>query len=220
MVFWAGIDDDYTLRYQQWHNCEHIPERVAIPGFRSGRRYRVLDGRSDFLMMYETDGPHVMVSDAYRAALDSPTAWTREALTHFRTPVRIVYSALAGTGEVGAAAAPYVTTFRFDLAGEVDSQAPSAMAAALGKLPTVRRARVFLSDAAGSQIVTSERAIYGGNTADQTHLALIEHDAPQAGTEPALLAALQAASKAGCTNVVQGSYWLEFSLADTKERQS
>lgn len=220
MAFWAEIDDDYTLSYQRWHNCEHIPERVAIPGFRSGRRYRALDGRPDFLMMYETDGAHVMVSDAYRAALDSPTAWTREALTHFRKPVRIVYSRLADTGEAGAAAAPYVTALRFNLAGDVDPARIATMAQALRALPSVRRARVFLSDAAGSQMVTSERAIYGGNAADQTHLALIEHDAPPAGAEQGILPAMQAAADARCGDEVQGSYWLEFSLTGKEAGKS
>jgi hypothetical protein len=26
MAFWSDIDAEYVLRYQQWHNCEHIPE--------------------------------------------------------------------------------------------------------------------------------------------------------------------------------------------------
>ncbi len=40
MGFWADIDEDYVLRFQEWHNYEHIPERVGIPGFNAGRRYR------------------------------------------------------------------------------------------------------------------------------------------------------------------------------------
>jgi hypothetical protein len=40
MVFWADIDADYLPRFQEWHNTEHIPERISIPGFNVGRRYR------------------------------------------------------------------------------------------------------------------------------------------------------------------------------------
>jgi hypothetical protein len=212
MAFWAEIDDDYLLRYQEWHNCEHIPERVAIPGFRAGRRYRALDGRPAFLMMYETDGAHVMVSDAYRAALDSPTEWTREALTHFRKPVRIVYSRVAEAGKVGAAAAPYTTTLRFSLANEVALARITEMAGALCAIPTVNRTRIFLSDTAGSRMATSERAIYGGNAADQTHLALVDHDRPPAEVKQKLLSALQTGTGARCDDAVLDSYWLEFSL--------
>ena len=33
MAFWADIEPTQLNRYQQWHNCEHIPERVSIPDF-------------------------------------------------------------------------------------------------------------------------------------------------------------------------------------------
>jgi hypothetical protein len=36
LAFWADIDSDYVLRFQQWHNCEHMPERLSIPGFLGG----------------------------------------------------------------------------------------------------------------------------------------------------------------------------------------
>ena len=33
MAFWAEIDESYVDRFRQWHNCEHMPERVSVPGF-------------------------------------------------------------------------------------------------------------------------------------------------------------------------------------------
>ena len=36
MAFWADIDRDYESRFLEWHNCEHMPERVSVPGFREG----------------------------------------------------------------------------------------------------------------------------------------------------------------------------------------
>ncbi len=38
MIIWADIDLNYVLRFQEWHNCEHVPERMSIPGFLRGRR--------------------------------------------------------------------------------------------------------------------------------------------------------------------------------------
>src|ERR1700709_1545586 len=115
MAFWADIDPDYVLRYQQWHNCEHMPERVAIPGFREGRRYRSMTSEPHFLMFYETDNTGVLASPAYMAALNAPTDWTREALPHFRKPVRSIYTHFATAGKAGQFTAPYMTTLRFDL---------------------------------------------------------------------------------------------------------
>ena len=63
MAFWSDIDPDYVLQYQQWHNCEHIPERVTSPGFRRGCRYRAMDNRPHFLMFYETDTPNALATE-------------------------------------------------------------------------------------------------------------------------------------------------------------
>jgi hypothetical protein len=35
LAIWAGLDADDVEAYRQWHNCEHMPERVTLPGFTS-----------------------------------------------------------------------------------------------------------------------------------------------------------------------------------------
>ena len=55
MAFRAETGPGYEARFLEWHNCEHMPERVSVPGFREGRRYRDLGGSPRFLMMYFTD---------------------------------------------------------------------------------------------------------------------------------------------------------------------
>jgi len=183
MAFWADIDPDYVLRYQQWHSCEHIPERVSIPGFLAGRRYRAMDDVPRFLMMYETEGPQVLTSAAYMAALNAPTDWTREALTHFRKPVRTVYSILAAEGGGAGITAPYVRTMRFDLSDASAEARLAAWTSAAAATAGVKQVRVWKSDAAGSNVATSERAIYGGGPGKQAFVALIEFSAPP-GADP------------------------------------
>jgi hypothetical protein len=92
------IDDDYQLRFLKWHNCEHIPERLSIPGFRAGRRYRSMDAASDFLILYDTLETDVLTSEPYLNRLNHPTSRTRDALKHFRNPIRTIYSLIAGIG--------------------------------------------------------------------------------------------------------------------------
>ena len=207
MAFWASIDADYTIRYQQWHNCEHVPERVSIPGFLQGRRYRSFSTSSTtstnndphFLMFYETESSSTLASDGYMAALNAPTPWTREALTHFSNPVRSIYSRIGvaeGQGNdqgsnLSAAdrrvrqksfTAPYLSTLRFDLPAE-DSAAAEAeyvekwLPAACGA-EDVKRARLYRVDAAVGNIATSERKIYSGGPGKQAYLLFIEHFAP------------------------------------------
>lgn len=207
MAFWSDIDDDYVLRYQEWHNCEHVPERVAIPGFLRGRRYRDGSGAAHFLMMYETAATSVLSSDAYLAALNAPTDWTREALTHFRNPVRNIYSLLAGAGAPGAFCAPWLTALRFNAP---DVEAAQGWVAAIASADGIDRAQLWAVDEAVSGIQTSERKIYGGGPGEQQYLLLIEATCPGATTETALQAADRATpGMTSRTDVIPGQYWLE-----------
>ncbi|MBI5128615.1 MAG: hypothetical protein HZA66_04190 [Rhodopseudomonas palustris] len=208
MAFWADIDPDYVLRYQQWHNCEHIPERVSIPGFREGRRYRTISDAPHFLMFYETDATSVLASAAYMAALNTPTDWTREALTHFRNPVRSIYTRLAAAGQAGPFTSPYVVSLRFDLPEGGEDDYAGAWIAAVGQSHGVSRARLWRADAAVSNIATSERKIYGGGPGKQAYLALIELELPP-DQLPDPVAAGDAACAVRRADEERGSYWLE-----------
>lgn len=208
MAFWSDIDDDYVLRFQQWHNCEHVPERVAIPGFLRGRRYRHEDGRAHFLMMYETLSTGVLSSDAYLAALNAPTDWTREALTHFRNPVRNIYQLVAARGAPGPFCAPWLTALRFNLGAGMDAAADwlTAIAGADG----VDRAQLWAVDEEVSGIQTSERKIYGGGPGEQQYLLLIESALPHPAAAEALSQADRATpAMAQRQDAIPGQYWLE-----------
>ena len=115
MAFWADIDSGYEPRFLEWHNCEHMPERVSVPGFREGRRYCDLGGLPRYLMMYFTESAGVLGSDAYTERLNHPTPWTRESLGHFRNPSRNVYSVLAEHGRTSLREFPYLISVRFDI---------------------------------------------------------------------------------------------------------
>jgi hypothetical protein len=208
MAFWSEIDPDYVLRYQQWHNCEHIPERVSIPGFREGRRYRASSNAPQFLMFYETDATSVLASDPYMAALNSPTDWTREALTHFKNPVRSIYSRVAAVGEAGRLAAPYLTAMRFDLPDPSDGGSGGTWIQAVGRCRGVSRARLWRADAAVSNIATSERKIYGGGPGKQAYLVMIEQALPP-DQLPDPIAAGDIAYAARRENEERETYWLE-----------
>jgi len=200
MAFWSDITPDYMQRFQQWHNCEHIPERVTSPGFRRGCRYRAMDNRSHFLMFYETDVPDALASDYYLDALNNPTPWTQEALTHFKNPVRNVYSLVETSGGEGPFAAPWITSLRFN--AEI---APKGVCARLVSAGDILRARLYEVDEKISRIMTSERKIYGGGPGAQQFLLIVEEALPNAAAK--MLAGLDVA----ISDTFQDSYWLEMS---------
>ncbi len=177
MAFWARFDAEYVLRYQQWHNCEHMPERLSIPGFLRGRRYRAMNNEPHFLMMYDTASPEVLSSATYLEALNNPTPWTQEALTQFRTPVRNIYRFVAQAGAPGPFVAPWITALRFNLPeGEIPDA--SGWLQTMTNAPDVDLVQLWKVDETASMIMTKERKIYGGGPGQQMYLALIERHLP------------------------------------------
>ena len=178
MAFWADIGPDYEARFLEWHNCEHMPERVSAPGFREGRRYRELGGSSRYLMMYFTDSADVLGSRAYMERLNHPTPWTRESLGHFRNPSRNVYTVLAEHGRTSLREFPYLVSIRFDIAPDADARIrPSikgGLVPGLAALSAVGRLRFYGIDAAVSGIETAERNLHAGGPGSQRFLLLAE----------------------------------------------
>jgi hypothetical protein len=102
----AGLQDFY-----EWHNREHIPERVGIEGFRRGRRYIAVAGAPEFFTLYNVDSPSVLSGPAYHARLNDPTPWTLRAVTHFSNEARSLCGVLA-SGGIGSGG--IIGTLRFD----------------------------------------------------------------------------------------------------------
>ena len=63
--------------FNAWYDTEHIPERLAIPGFRSARRW-VHQGT--YLATYELDSPQVLHSSAYLERFQNQTPWSKRCL--------------------------------------------------------------------------------------------------------------------------------------------
>ena len=68
-----GMEEEFNA----WYDSEHIPERLAIPGFRSARRW--VAGRT-YVATYELDTPEVLSSSPYLLRYANPTPWTRRCL--------------------------------------------------------------------------------------------------------------------------------------------
>lgn len=68
--------------FNAWYDGEHFPERLSIPGFRSGRRW-VADckpGEGKYLATYELDSLAVLASREYLSFYEKPTPWTKRCL--------------------------------------------------------------------------------------------------------------------------------------------
>lgn len=102
VIIWNDVVSDGREQFYAWHDKEHMPERLALPGFRRGRRF-VRPGHSpEWLTWYEADDLSVVNSPAYLARLNAPTPATVDSLRYFRNTsravCRLVHSVGSSTG--------------------------------------------------------------------------------------------------------------------------
>ena len=86
--------------YERWYTEEHLPERVGLPGFRSGRRYERIEGDREYFTFYETEAPEVLASPAYLERLANPTPRTQAIMPHFARMSRTVCRRRAHLGHM------------------------------------------------------------------------------------------------------------------------
>lgn len=102
IAIWADIKAEGVETYYAWHDNQHVPERVGIPGFIRGRRYVAVEAEPRWYMMYETVSPEVQVGTDYLNRLNNPTEWTKDAIRWFenttRSLTRTVFSQAKGDG--------------------------------------------------------------------------------------------------------------------------
>ena len=92
LAIWHDLEDSYAELYERWLVTEHIPERLALPGFLEARRYEATTGSPRFFIRYEAASPDALASPEYLARLASPTPQTREVMKGFRNMVRTACS--------------------------------------------------------------------------------------------------------------------------------
>jgi len=90
VIVWNDIAPEGRDQFYRWHDKEHIPERLAVPGFLRGRRYAKRGHSPEWLTFYEAADLDVLTSPEYLSRLNSPTPQTTSTLTFFRNTSRAV----------------------------------------------------------------------------------------------------------------------------------
>jgi hypothetical protein len=175
VCIWHDLLPEAVDEFYQWHNREHMPERLGIAGFRRGRRFIAVAGAPTYFNLYEADSPEVLGGRDYLERLDSPTAWTRRVVASFRrvsrSICRVAYS--EGVGEGG-----FMLTQRFDVdAAEADRTSDALRRRLLPPLALrkgIAGVHLCLADEAISGIETAEKKARPDATAIPTWIILIE----------------------------------------------
>lgn len=103
LVVLSDIADELVPDYLTWYDEEHIPQRLAVPGFVRASRYEA--GPPVFsaglvqpeqppprhLAIYEMTSGAVLASEPYRQLIANPTDWTRRIRSTFDLRLRASY---------------------------------------------------------------------------------------------------------------------------------
>lgn len=221
LVIWADLDEEYRRTFRMWHNCEHVAERVTLPGFCAGYRYEGLAGAPHYIMFYETVDSKVLASKPYLRSVNHPTPGTKESIAHFKNPVRTIYSLLAASGKEPPVVAPYIYVERFNLRDLTEQEAihwyRDHYLPGVSALPGVFRGRLYGGDPSISGIMSTERKIYAPGMGAQRYLCLFEIGSPDIPASPAWKDCLTAIEKdkqkeRQMEDAVQELYWLDFAM--------
>ncbi|MEA5502014.1 hypothetical protein VB735_02610 [Halotia wernerae UHCC 0503] len=174
VAIWHDIVPDGLADFYAWHGGEHMPERVAIPGFVRGRRYAALDADLGFFNIYETRDAGVVAGPDYRARLNSPTPWTLKAVQHFRNVARSLCNVAVNRG---AADGGLLATLRYNTGPGGEAAHVAALAPLFDKLmatPGIASLAAIVADEAASGEVNAEEKARGTSNARPRVALLVE----------------------------------------------
>ena len=158
LAIWNDIREGRTEEFEFWFKSEHLVERLAVPGFRLGRRYEAIAGAPRYFVFYLTDTPGVLTSAPYLARLNDPTPLTRSVMTHgFVNMNRTVCRRAARFGALWGAVS---VTARFDR--PLDPSRVSPFLERMAGEEGIARCELWSSEERGGEAAVEER-LRGGD---------------------------------------------------------
>lgn len=217
MAVWGDVAPATEAEFGEWYFRQHVPERVGVPGWRIGRRFKRLDrGKHRYLAVYDADSVESFAHPVYRHSLDHPTEWTQAMMPAFRNFIRAACRVRLAVGEV---AGGVIATVRYDppeagrepIARWLGGEALHG----LREHPGITRLQLWEADRAQSLVKTTERAIRTGGDGEAPFTAVIE-GTDRAAVESALaVSGIEAGlAERGAEDIQTGLYQLLFSLTE------
>lgn len=194
LAIWHDVAPGQGATVREWYGREHHFERLGIPGFLEARRFERVSGTgAEFFGCYQVAAPYVLHSVAYRARVDAPSAWTREAMGYFRNMSRTVCTITACAGRAQGGHLAVLAAAGGELAD------PSATCERLLQLPGVLQVTALAAECKTTTVLSTEQALRGGPDAQVAWALLLDADSLDAAEH-----ALQSAQEdTGCRHPVQ-----------------
>ncbi|MCB1475702.1 MAG: hypothetical protein H6883_07725 [Rhodobiaceae bacterium] len=216
-MMWCDIEPEADIEFEEWHNREHIIERVSIPGFMRGSRWKAVDGRPTYFVMYEFAEHGVFSSDVYMERLNNPSDWTRKMNPKIHNMTR---SACNVVSSLGIGHGPFMVTFRFSPnAGRQENLHTWLRDSALPALaaePGVNAVHFLQYKAAEGIEPTWEEKTRGGDGDADWVLLVNGAELKTVTTAIDKVADMKAMEANGATDIVRGEYGIRLSVQETE----
>ena len=209
VAIWHNLVPEAKPEFYQWHAREHMPERMAIPGFLRGRRYSAVKsavtGAPEYFNLYEADSLSTVGGADYLNRLNNPTAWTRKVVAEFREVARSTCDVVLSCGQGDGG---YIQTLCLPVCSDACAAALTAtVLPEIAQHSGISAVHFLITDIAIATIETREKAARANGTLVPTHIILIE-GVSQDHVATAAVAVLAAIGQSADT-VSQASYVLE-----------
>ena len=197
IVIWEAIQPGMVEEHDAWHCVEHLPERMAIPGFLCGRRSAAADpgNAEQRFIFYELESIGVATSAPYLERLNNPTPWSRKIMSAMRlnrTLCRVVASHGFGVGA-------HLLTLRLR-----EGERLAGGLAAVARAPGIVGAHLLQRDAGVARPLTGEEKLRkGGVDASADWIAIVEAYAASALDQLRLEIAAEFAARYALSQVVK-----------------
>jgi len=177
VAMWWDLPPEARVEWEDWHTHEHMPERLAIPGFLRGTRWAAVSGEPSYFVLYEAARAATITSGAYLERLNNPTPWSRKMMPHHRNMVRSLCRIRAA---FGGGMAQALATIRFSPSrGRRASLLKWLTTEVMAPLPSRRglsAAYLLESLPEGDAAPTAEQQIRGGDARADCVLLLSGYD--------------------------------------------
>jgi hypothetical protein len=87
LAFFHNIAPDREAEFEEWFQREHLPERIAVPGFLIGRRHEAISAHPRYFHFYVTQSVEVLKSSNYLGRVNAPTPMTRTVMSEITKDV-------------------------------------------------------------------------------------------------------------------------------------
>jgi hypothetical protein len=145
--------------FEAWYQGEHLIERLSVPGFLYGRRYKGVAPTPGYFCFYLVETPDVLTSKPYLERLDNPTPSTRTMMAEvFIDMNRTVCWRSARRGRFRGA---FAVIARF--AQKLDDRALASALATFAADTAVAGGEIWIAADAAGMPVSKEEQMRGGD---------------------------------------------------------